>query len=539
MRCFILKRIKATLAIFVFVSAILSIRLFSLINDDKIAAVSSGRGYYTIRSVSEYAGIYDRNMLPLVNCSEKYDAVIIPNSEMAVKIQPYLIDRETFYKGITGTLPFLCRVSPEAYILGEQAVIFRSKLRTDSSQLAPHIIGYTSDNVGVYGIEGAFDSFLRSQYSENSVTLGVDALGQVLNGIEADVSAAEPVKSGIITTIDKNIQIICENAARDHDLKQGAIIVMDTGSGEIRAVVSCPDFNTENISASLNEPDSPFINRAFSAYSVGSIFKLVTSGTALEQGISSEYSYICTGSLNVNGQVFNCHKWGGHGEIDMSTAVSESCNTYFIALSEYLDREKFIETASSLGFGSSTKLCEGMVSAAGNLQTPSDIDIPAERANMSFGQGMLTATPLQICRMTSAIANDGIIYEPSIIKGTINKDGNISYFPVNAGERVLSYRTARTLKGFMQKTVRAKNSMSRPDTVSAGGKTSTAQTGRYDEAGNEIMNCWFTGYFPAYTPRYTVTILSEGGTSGNSTAGPIFKDIADKISEYDKSLTAK
>lgn len=532
-----MKRIRSVFIVFVLISAVLSVRLFSLINDDEIAAVSAGRGYYTLRSISEFAGIYDYNMQPLVNYSEKYEAVVIPNSEIAVKIQPYLIDRETFYNGITGNLPFLCRVSPEAYDLGDKAIIFRSKLRTDKNQLAPHIIGYTSDNVGMYGIEKAYDSFLRSHSSENSVTLGVDALGKVLGGIEADIVYSEPVKSGIITTLDKNIQQICENAAQKNGLKKGAVIVMDTKSGEIRAVVSCPDFNTKNISSSLNDPDSPFINRAFSAYSVGSIFKIVTAASALEQGISPEYSYICTGSANINGQIFNCHKWGGHGEIDMSTAMAESCNTYFIALSEYISKEKFIETASSLGFGAPTEFGGGITSASGNLQSTDDIEIPAERANMSFGQGMLTATPLQICKMTSAVANDGIIYEPSLIKGFTDENGNIEYLPVSSGQRVLSYKTARTLKGFMQKTVRAENSMSKPNTVSAGGKTSTAQTGRFDEQGSEIMNCWFSGYFPAYSPKYTVTILSEGGTSGNSTAGPIFRYIADSITEYEKSLT--
>ena len=510
-----------------------------LINDDEITAVSSGRGYYTLKSIGEYGGIYDCNMQPLVNYAEKYEAVIVPNNESAIKILPYVMDKEKYYSGMMGDLPFLCRVAPEADVLKDSIIIFRSKLRTDSSQLAPHIVGYTSDNVGMYGLEKAFNDFLHSDDSVNSATLGVDALGKVLNGIEADVSRAETVKSGIITTIDKNIQQICEDAAEKFDPAKGAVIVMDTNSCEIKASVSCPDFDTSDISASLNDEDAPFVNRVFSAYSVGSIFKLVTASAALEQGISPEYSYICTGSADVNGQIFNCHKWGGHGEIDMCTAMVESCNTYFIALSEYLDKEKYIETASSLGFGKETELCSGMISASGNLQSVSDIEVPAERANMSFGQGMLTATPLQICRMTSAIANGGVLYEPSLVKGKIDKEGSIEYSPINAGKRVLSYKTAKILKNFMEKTVNAESSMSKPDTVSAGGKTSTAQTGRYDSSGNEIMNCWFTGYFPAYSPKYAVTVISEGGRSGNSTAGPIFKEIADNITKYEKSLTVK
>ena len=88
----------------------------------------------------------------------------------------------------------------------------------------------------------------------------------------------------------------------------------------------------------------------------------------------------------------------------------------------------------------------------------------------------------------------------------------------------------------MIKTVRAENSLSEPDKTIAAGKTSTAQTGWYDSNGNEIYNCWFTGYFPSYNPKYAVTVLVEGGVSGNTSAGPIFKTIADQITEYEKSL---
>lgn len=517
---------------FAVLSAALSVRLGLLTYSDEIAAASVGKGTYTVRSVSGYGGIYDCNMLPLVNCSEKYEAVIVPNSSGAVRIQPYLSDRETYYDGISGRVPFLCEVTSSAYELGDEAVIFRSYVRTDRRQLAPHIVGYTSDGKGVYGIEKAYDELLRSDCAVNSAVFGVDALGGVLGGVESSVSRADKPKSGVITTIDKSIQQICETAAEHFSVKKGAIVVMDIKTGEIKAAVSCPDFNTEDIYASMNDPDSPFVNRVFSAYSVGSIFKLVTAAAALEQGISPDYSNVCAGSVDINGQVFNCHKWGGHGEINMKTAVVESCNPYFIMLSQYLDGERYIGTASALGFGSETELCQGMVSAAGNLQTVRDIAVAAERANMSFGQGMLTATPLQICRMTAAIANDGVINTPTLIKGVADKNGNIEYSPVIPSERVLSYKTARTLKGFMVQTVRAENSMSKPDKTSAGGKTSTAQTGRF-ENGTEIMNCWFTGYFPSYNPKYAVTVLIEGGRSGNSAAGPVFRQIADNITVYE------
>ncbi len=526
--------IIATLVIVTAVTIV--IKLITILNNDKVSMAATNNGTYTIKVIEKYADIYDCNMNLMVNCSEKYNAVVIPNHISSVKIQPYLVDKETYYNKITGKMPFLCEVTKEAATSGINTVFLKSSVRNDSNQIAPHIIGYTSDNCGVCGIEKAFDEFLRENNTVNTVTFQVNALGEVLNGLDKETSCPEKSDAGVITTLDKNIQQICENVFDEKKVECGAIIVMDIKSGEIKASVSYPDFDVNNLSKSVNNSSSPFLNRTFSSYSVGSIFKLVIAAAAFEQGISSEFSYVCTGSADVNGQVFNCHKWGGHGEINMNEAIVKSCNTYFIALSEYLDKDKLIETAKNLGFGKETFFAYGMVSDSGNLQTKKDIMVPAELANMSFGQGKLTATPVQICAMTSAIANNGVMNNPTLIKGTKNSDGNIAYNKMIPGVRVLSHKTAVKLKAYMRNVVIADNSMSTPDKTSAAGKTSTAQTWKFDENGNEIYNCWFTGFFPSYEPEYAVTVLIEGGISGNIEAGPIFKEIADEITEYKKSL---
>lgn len=526
-----------TIALFLsFAAVIITIKLIMIINDENVSAAAANKGTYTITSIEKYAEIYDCNMLSLVNCSEKYNAVVIPNHISSIKLQPYLADTETYYNVIKGNLPFLCEVKKEALNAEIGTLIFKSAVRNSSEQLAPHIIGYLSDNQGVCGIEKSYNDFLRENAVNNSVTFQVDAVGEVLNGLEHQTVISENSTAGIITTLDKNIQQMCETAFKTSSAQSGAVVVMDIKTGEIKASMSYPNYDINNLSEYINHNNSPFLNRAMSAYSVGSIFKLVTSAAALEQGISSEFTYTCTGSINVSGQVFNCHKWGGHGEIDMNEAIVCSCNTYFIALSEYLDKEKYIDLASSLGFGEEIILCDDIISVAGHLQSAKDIAVPAECANMSFGQGMLSATPLQICRMTAAIANDGIINQPSLIKGIRKQDGTIIYNPITVGERVLSYKTTSKLKSFMIKTVRAENSLAEPDKTIAAGKTSTAQTGWYDANGSEIYNCWFTGYFPSYSPKYAVTVLVEGGISGNTSAGPIFKKIADDITEYEKSL---
>ncbi len=517
-------------------SVLIIVRLIIIINDDEILSVSSGNGTYTINVVGEYADIYDCNMNSFVNQLYNYNAVIIPNHISSIQLQPYLVDKETYYNKIKEKMPFLCEVTEDAVQADINAVIFKSAVRNTSNQLAPHIIGYTLENKGVCGIEKAYNDFFRENFSINSVTFQVDARGAVLNGIEQKRNIQKSTEAGIITTLDMTIQQICESVFNEQNIECGAAVVMDIKTGEVKASVSYPDFDITNLAAYVDNKALPFLNRVTSSYSVGSIFKLVTAAAALEQGISSEFSYTCTGSININGQIFNCHKWGGHGEIDMNEAIVQSCNTYFIALSEYLDKDEYIKIASDLGFGQKIILCDSIISDAGNLQTVEEIKVSAELANMSFGQGRLLATPLQICRMTAAIANDGVINIPSLIKGVKYDDKSIDYNEISISERILSYKTVVKLKAFMRNVVSAENSYSAPDKTAAAGKTSTAQTGRFDEEGSELYNCWFTGFFPSYNPKYAVTVMIEGGVSGNRNAGPVFKQIADEIIEYEKKL---
>ena len=523
-----IKRFTIIAVLLIITGIIIILRIGFIIGDNEIAQVAVSRGRYTLSSVSSSGTVYDYNMKRLNNQAVRYDAVINPNDESAIRVLPYVKDFDVFYSGIQGNLPFLCEITTgEAE--NDDIIVFESYRNTEN-QLAPHIIGYTSDNKGVYGLEKSFDELLRSSETVNRARFSVDALGGVLGGLDSSIEYAPEEKAGGITTVDGDIQRIAETVMNNSPYNKGAVIIMDVKSGEIRACVSYPDFDPVNIGEYLDSSDGNFINRAFSAYSVGSVFKLCTAAAALEMGISPEFTHTCTGSVDINGQVFNCHRWGGHGEIDMYTAVAESCNTYFIELSEYIKRHNFIETAESLGFGEETKLCDGMVSADGYIQSPFEILVPAERANLSFGQGKLLATPLQICRMTACIANRGVISSPKLIIGTVDSNGKVSaYNNENEKKRVLSETTADTLRRFMVRTVNMPNSQALPARTGAAGKTSTAQTGVIGENGAENMNCWFTGYFPVTEPKYAVTVLIEDAYSGNTSAAPVFKSIADEI----------
>ena len=143
---------------------------------------------------------------------------------------------------------------------------------------------------------------------------------------------------------------------------------------------------------------------------------------------------------------------------------------------------------------------------------------------------MLTASPLQIARMTCAIANGGNLPQVRLIRG-ISQDGvSVEQEQQSVFTPVLSEKTAAALQDLMIAAAYGNDTFQGvPDAVSVGAKTSTAQTGRYDENGVEYCHGWITGFFPASQPRYVVTVLAEDGGYGNDAAAPIFRTVIEQI----------
>jgi penicillin-binding protein 2 len=264
----------------------------------------------------------------------------------------------------------------------------------------------------------------------------------------------------------------------------GAATVIDVETGAVRACASRPSYNQKDIVSALERTDSPLINRAFSAFSVGSVFKPVVAASALENGVAQSFSYVCTGSVTHNGVTFNCHKKDGHGELDMQGATAVSCNTYFIALALETGAENILRTAADFGFGRETVLANSIKSKGANL--PQKIDSDAATANLSFGQGELTATPLQICTMMAVIANGGYYVEPYLVEGEVNADGDFVKTQ-NYSERrqIITPETAELLQGFLEGVVEeGSGKRAKSETVACAGKTATAQTGRSENGGS-------------------------------------------------------
>ncbi len=520
---------KRVLLVFLLIAVSFSFLAFR-INDISSHTVTAGISSSGIRiDVARLRGtIYDCNMNPLTNGETAFFAIAKPTFKAISALEKELDSRAfaSVRKKLSSGEPVAVEVSSRICDSEDVTVIAYPK-RYDS--LACHIIGYLgNDGRGVSGIEKSFDALLYDSGHELYARVATDANGRVLIGEDTQVFGNAFPKSGVILTIDRDIQRIVEDALDNSGAVCAAAVVMDIETGAVRACVSRPDFDRKSIATVLDDPDSPLINRAFSAFSVGSVFKPVVAAAALENGIGEEYSYECTGSVTLNGVTFNCHKKDGHGLIDMETAVAHSCNTYFISLALKIGADKIIDVAKAFGFGEQTVFADSLRSRSGNL--PEKVDSKAATANLAFGQGELTATPLQICTMMAMIANGGHGVNPYLVEGEADSQGNpIRKSGYYERRQAVLPRTASLLQRFLIAVVeKGSGSRAKTELFAVAGKTATAQTGK-TENGEEIYNAWFAGYFPADNPKYAVVILRENGGEGAVSCAPVFREIVQEI----------
>lgn len=513
-------------AAFFIAFTLISMNYFRIAFIQEQVGLAEERSELKIVAGTSQGTIYDRNMTPMINCSKTYSAVAVPAALSREETAKFALDKEEFYNKFDKGKPFVfsCgKETPESAGL----TVFSMPQRYSENMPAQHIIGYLSDGKGVSGLEYAYDQVFRGESGENSVTYSVDGFGHVLIGDGKEVIRSSAVKTGVVTTIDIDIQRICEEASKEAG--KGAIVVSEINTGDILALASFPGYSVNDLESAISDENSPMINRALYSYGVGSIFKLVTACEGIRENFGG-YMYRCDGCIDINGVKFRCHMIDGHEIQNMSEAIANSCNTYFISLSRNLSVSRFRSLAYELGFGKETFLCAGMTGSAGVLPAMKDLMLPAEMANFSFGQGKLTATPLQISALTCAVANGGELPELRLIKGmTVDGKQSANEKPPRLS-RTIDESISNELRNMMVAAVRDnENSNARTFYTTVGAKTSTAQTGRFDEEGNEFCHAWITGFFPADKPEYAVTVLVEDGGYGNDAAAPIFREIVDKI----------
>ena len=495
-------------------------------DDTAVYAVQSAK---TITAAVSRGYFYDRDYRPLVNGTAVHMAAVIPYDG----VEAELVDNTDaaslalLQEGKPCIIPVYTRRVNTQYIR-----YFDITRRYAAKQSLVHTIGYlNADGIGVAGLEKSFETLLAQCSGELKVRFETDGKGQALPQSEIQlIDENYDSKGGVRLTIDADIQTICEAAAEENDLDKGAVLVLKSDTAEILAAVSVPGYDPENLAASLQDEDAPFLNRTLTSYSVGSVFKVITAAAALEKGISADWQYECTGSIEVGGIVFHCHHRPGHGLMDMRSAMENSCNPYFIALAQQVGSATLLSMTEALGLGEAIELADGFAADSGTLPDGAELQNAGGLANFAFGQGSLSATPLHMAAVYACIANGGVYHTPYLLLEQLNENGDsFARWVPEGGVRVMRTQTAQTLQDLLRSTVeQGSGQAAKPANGTAAGKTATAQSGSYEQ-GEEILRTWFCGYFPAEEPEYVVVVLKEEGNSPITDCAPIFRAIAEQL----------
>ncbi len=368
----------------------------------------------------------------------------------------------------------------------------------------------------------------------------VDHLGFVRQTLLAE---AMPLHGNhLVLTLDARAQKLAEAALHD---RRGAFVMLDATSGAVLALASSPGYDLNEFSPSLsrryyssllNNPGRPLFNRALSGmYTPGSIVKVLAAMALLENGVSPESKVNCPGFAMVGNARLHCAASGGHGEVNMYEAIERSCNTYFVLKALELGRERLIRYYSAAGLGKAGS--PEVSSRAGFLPDPAK---PGKRkltvfdtALLGIGQGQILVTPLQAALFAAAIANDGVMMKPYLLKSVVDEKGTVLYrtAPESSGKLPVSPENLRVVREVMRRVVNESRGSGRRAKVTGMeiyGKTGSAEVGA---GASRRKNVWFIAFTQVGGRKLAAAMMMEEGNAGGSDCAPQVGKIFEKYSE--------
>ncbi|MEG2212628.1 MAG: penicillin-binding transpeptidase domain-containing protein, partial [Clostridiales bacterium] len=405
--------------------------------------------------------------------------------------------------------------------------------------LASHVIGFAGiDNQGLDGVELSLDDILAG---ENGRIVGeYDAKGRLIS--QAAYEYIPPVDgSDVYLTIDENIQFFAE---RELDaLMESAtpplgagVLIMRPKTGEILAAAYRDAYDPNHYG---DYPASTIRNFLVSdAFEPGSIFKIITASTALEEGVADLNSrYYDPGYIMISGKRIGCWSNVPHGSQSFAEAVQNSCNPAFATIGlniESKEKGLFYKYIHAYGFGSATGV--QLPGEATGIMIPDNAVHDLEIATISIGQG-IAVTPIQMCTAVCAVANGGVLLKPQIVLEVKDVEGNATQVLVKQPVRqVISAETASTMLEVLQGVVTDGSGFKAAiPGYKIAGKTGTAQKakdGRY-EPGKYVAS--FIGIAPADDPELVcLVVLDEpsGVYYGSQVAAPIFSAVVSDTLRY-------
>ncbi|MFV0434083.1 MAG: peptidoglycan D,D-transpeptidase FtsI family protein [Leucobacter sp.] len=380
------------------------------------------------------------------------------------------------------------------------------------------ITGYYSRTQGMTGLEAAMNQDLSGIGNAQFFT----RLMNTINGVA-------PQGSSVETTISAAAQQAAVDAMTDGGF-EGAVVAIETSTGRVLAMASTPSFDPSVLSSNddaeiianysqLNDdPQKPLDNRAIAGdlYHPGSVYKLVVSAAAIENGVakpSTEFDnpaqLTLPGSTAVmqNASRTTC---GGNAKATLEQAIVMSCNIPIAEMAMEMDPEAVPEMAHAFGFGQEITIPLAV--------TPSQAPVPEDKAQValsSIGQLDVRSTPLQIAMVSAGIANGGTVMAPYLVERVITPDLRVeSKGSPTEFSKPISKKTADEVASMMEHGVSTPEGLAQNaaiDGVRVAGKTGTAENGT-DDAGNDLpFTLWFTGFAPVDDPKVAVAVVVENG----------------------------
>lgn len=377
-----------------------------------------------------------------------------------------------------------------------------------------HVVGYATN--GKSGIESAMNFRLLTSHAFVFERIGNEFKGE------------KNIGDNVVTTLDLNLQQTAYDALGSHN---GAVIVLEPSTGKILAMVSKPDYDPNTIAekweeiTSADNTGSVLVNRATQGlYPPGSTFKIFTTLEYIRENADyTNYRFTCDGEFKKDDTVIHCYNNDVHGEEDLLSSFSNSCNSSYANLGLMLDPDKFTKTCESLLFNQKLPYMYGYKQSSFSLKKRASTHDVMET---SIGQGETLVTPLHMALVTSAIANDGVLMKPYLIDHTENYEGNVvkEYSSSEYGT-LLTKEEAETMQNFMKTVVQEGTGRKlKGQSYTAAGKTGSAE---YSDA-DDSSHAWFVGY--AHRDDKTdiaLAVVVEGAGAGSTYAVPAAKQIFD------------
>jgi len=385
--------------------------------------------------------------------------------------------------------------------------------------------------VGKDGLEREYDDTLRG--AEGVRFVEVSARGQMVREAEAAANLSPVPGTDLHTTIDLDLQkYISETFPAG---QRGAVLALNPNTGEVLALYSAPGFDPNafvgGISAqywrSLNEnPARPLLDRAIQArYPPGSVWKLAVAAMALKRGIAGPRTHMpipCRGGLQYGNRFFRCWEAHGHGDLNLTDAIAQSCDVFFYQLGIKLGVSSLLEDANAWGFRGRTG-----IDLPGEI--PSEFPTGPEyydrlygprrwtsavALNLAIGQGENAQTLVQMVRLFQQLASDGRMRTPFVVRAAAS--ANTENASLDLTPEQLTILRRAMIAVVEQGTARG----GRLQSLQIAGKTATAQNPHGPDHG------WFIGFAPAEKPEIVVGAIVEFSRHGSAVAPVVSRVIA-------------